>query len=166
MQNNGLNTEMKSNNLPNSVIFNLIILKNRESAMLWIMAGLQVLWLISIGFLGASSDWGRLIGISIYSLAAVVVVAVFTNRIDPDRLEKFKSMFRDEKRVLLFLLFTCVMIGVIYAIFQRVWVYDEEENYRVASVCQTRFEILTPQSVCVSIPGRSTLREHDEIIGS
>ena len=134
MEIEGLNAEKKLNNLQNSVLLNLIILKNRESAMLWIMAGLQVLWLISIGFLGASSDWGRLIGISIYSLAAVIVVSVFTNRIDPDRLKKFISLFRDEKRVLIFLLLTCVLIGTIYAIFQRVWVYDEEENYRIASV--------------------------------
>ena len=67
MQNDGLITEKKSNNFSKSTILNLVILKNRESAMLWIMVVLQVLWLISIGFLGASSDWGRLIGISIYS---------------------------------------------------------------------------------------------------
>ncbi len=138
MQNDVQGAEQQVDKKPNSLLLNLIILKNHESAMLWIMAGLHIFWLISIGFLGASSDWGRLIGISIYSLAAVIVVAVFTNRIDPGWLEKFRSLFRDEKRVLLLLLFTCVFIGVIYAIFQRVWVYDEEENYRIASVFATQ----------------------------
>lgn len=138
MQNDIQFAEQQVDDKPNSLFFNLIILKNHESATLWIMAGLQIFWLISIGFLGASSDWGRLIGISIYSLAAVIVVAVFTNRIDPGWLEKIRSLFRDEKRVLLLLLFTCVFIGVIYAIFQRVWVYDEEENYRIASVFATQ----------------------------
>ncbi len=138
MQNDVQVAEQQVDKKPNWLIINLIILKNNESAMLWIMAGLHIFWLISIGFLGASSDWGRLIGISIYSLAAVIVVAVFTHRIDPGWMEKFRSLFKDEKRVLLLLLFTCVFIGVIYAIFQRVWVYDEEENFRIASVFATQ----------------------------
>lgn len=126
--------EGKTTKAASSAVIDLVLLRDREKAMLWIMAGLQVLWLIGIGWLGASSDWARLIGISISSVAAALILSQYSANFSSGYSARLRAFLADERRVLVFLLLACLVIGGIYALFQRVWVYDEEQNFRLASI--------------------------------
>jgi 4-amino-4-deoxy-L-arabinose transferase-like glycosyltransferase len=129
-----LNENSKTSNGSGSRLFHIATLYGHEKVILVIMAAFQVIWLISIGLLGASSNWGRLIGIAIISIFAGSAVVLLPDKIPNSILERLKTFFRSEKRLLILLLAFCFIIGVIYAYFQRIWVFDEEQNFRLAGV--------------------------------
>jgi 4-amino-4-deoxy-L-arabinose transferase-like glycosyltransferase len=119
---------------PFAKIWLVITLQRYEIAILWIMGVFQILWLAGIWLFGASSDWPKLIGIGIYSLLGTGMILVLSKRIDFNSIGWLKSLLQNEKRMLIILGAICLVIGVVYASIQRIWPFDEEENFRIASI--------------------------------
>ncbi len=108
-----------------------------QSLLLLMMMLLQLVWLASIWLSGASTNWLRLTIIAVYTIAVGIIVkalpAEFWHKVRQVKV----YLIGHEKHLLLILCGFTLCIGVIYAHYQRLWPYDEENSFKAATILAT-----------------------------
>jgi hypothetical protein len=97
------------------------------------MIFLQVLWLVTVWMMGATSNWRKLPLLLVYS----VVVGVMIGHAPADfvsRIRQIKErLIQNERSLILILCGVVLMAGVVYAHYQRPYV-DEEHNFDASKI--------------------------------
>lgn len=97
------------------------------------MVLLQLAWLALIAGTGASTRYGLILALAVYSTAAALLV-IFAPVDIVLRLREFgKRLLQSEKRPLVLLFPAAIFTGLLYANSQHVW-GDEGESFRVANI--------------------------------
>jgi 4-amino-4-deoxy-L-arabinose transferase-like glycosyltransferase len=93
---------------------------------------LQILWLAGILLTGAASNPRKLVHLAIYTVVVGMLVSLLPAGL-VFKLRRFKEyLVQNEKALIITLCLTLLLVGVVYAHFQRLWPYDEESNYEAA----------------------------------
>ena len=94
---------------------------------------LQVLWLAATWLTGAASNWRKIPLILLYTVVLGVAIGCMPTGL-VSKIRQFKErLVQNEKLLLLTLCILLLIPGVIYANHQRVWPYDEEEDFMLLS---------------------------------
>lgn len=97
------------------------------------MAVLQLLWLVLIPVTGASTKYGTLLVVAIFSIVATFFVILLPVRAVP-KLEDLKiCLFRSENRLLISLCLAAMLIGFLYALRQNAG-EDELSSLKAANI--------------------------------
>src|SRR6188474_1033102 len=84
-------------------------------ALILTMAGLQLFWLVMIAMTGASTRYSTILTVGISSVTATLLI-LFLPTSAIQRIHYLKDwLFRSDKRTLLFLSVSALLIGVLYA---------------------------------------------------
>ncbi len=98
---------------------------------------LQLVWLASIWLSGASTNWLRLTIIATYTIGVGIIIktlpAGFWHKVRQVKV----YLIEHEKLLLLTLSVFTLCVGVIYARYQRLWPYDEENSFKAATILAT-----------------------------
>src|SRR5690349_2860642 len=100
------------------------------------MAALQLFWLVMIAVTGASTKYATILLVGTFSVTAtLLVLSLPTSAIR--RINHLKDwLFRSDKRTLLFLCVSALLIGVLYASIQTQWT-DEQSGLKAANIITT-----------------------------
>lgn len=94
-----------------------------------LMVGLQLAWLAGIWFTRASENWQRLLAVSGISLLGLAL-AVFLKESFFEKIgARLNELANNPKKFLITLAIVWLLFGIIYASQQRVWPFDEVENF-------------------------------------
>ena len=100
------------------------------------MAALQLFWLVMIAVTGASTKYATILLVGIFSVTATLLV-LFLPTSAIRRINHLKDwLFRSDKRTLLFLCVSALLIGVLYASIQTQWT-DEQSGLKAANIIST-----------------------------
>jgi 4-amino-4-deoxy-L-arabinose transferase-like glycosyltransferase len=108
---------------------------------------LQVAWLMATGWTGASSDWARLAGISLFCLLSAGLVLFVPDRwiesIHQVINQPGKGLITNSSRIklLILLLAGFILIGIGYILFQRIWSDEEQSYYAAKTIVQQGFKV-------------------------
>jgi 4-amino-4-deoxy-L-arabinose transferase-like glycosyltransferase len=107
------------------------LLLNRS--LLLTMGTLQLLWLLAIVITGTSTKYDAILTVAIFSVIATFVVILLPDRV-VQRLKDLKVwLVLNEKRSLLLLCLSALLVGILYAFIQRPW-SDEQRSFKAASI--------------------------------
>lgn len=99
---------------------------------------LQLMWLASIWLSGASTNWLRLTIIAVYTIVVGITISLLPARFW-HKVSQFKhNLVEHDKNLLLTLCIFTLCVGVIYAHYQRLWPYDEENSFKAATILATQ----------------------------
>jgi uncharacterized membrane protein len=96
---------------------------------------IQVLWILLIWLTGASTNWLKILTLAVFSIVVGLIVILLPEK-SIAKLEKFRkeSLFRNERHFLIILSVVFLTVGFLYASQQRLWTWDEEQNFRASSL--------------------------------
>jgi 4-amino-4-deoxy-L-arabinose transferase-like glycosyltransferase len=98
----------------------------------WVMVASQLAWLALIWITKASDDLSRLMAIGLYSLVVTAAICLSPDWLVNQTRGIFIWLLERQARVIFGLVSLTLIIGFVYAKYQRIWPYDEERNYQAA----------------------------------
>lgn len=98
------------------------------------MVVFQVLMLLAIRLTGTAQNQGKLLPLLIYSLLAGIAVFALPAGATAWLQRIRYALAEHESRVLLGLAISIIVVGIVYARFQRIWPWDEEYSYEAARI--------------------------------
>ena len=105
-------------------------------ALILTMAALQLFWLVMIAVTGASTKYTTILIVGIFSVTATLLILFLPARAIQRINHQKDWLFRSDKRTLLFLCASALLIGVLYASIQTQWT-DEQSGLKAANIIAT-----------------------------
>ncbi|MCP4362623.1 MAG: phospholipid carrier-dependent glycosyltransferase [Chloroflexi bacterium] len=100
--------------------------------LLTMMVLLQLVWLGGVWLTGASASPQKLFPLFVYSLMVGLVFLFFPGFFAGWLIRLEAYLAQNERRLLLILSLTMLIIGLVYAHYQRIWPWDEENSYQAS----------------------------------
>lgn len=102
------------------------------------MITLQIIWLVSIWLTGASTNYPKLLRLGLFT-AVVGLGVLFWPRSVQRVVDSLRGRIEQNPMGILLVLSALTMaIGLIYGNYQRVWTWDEEQNFEASRIFATQ----------------------------
>ncbi|MFN8461575.1 MAG: hypothetical protein U0X93_07380, partial [Anaerolineales bacterium] len=101
---------------------------------LFVMTAFQLLWLAGIWITRATENWQKLVLVGVIAALAYLATYVFRESFFERIGNKINWLAENQRSFLILLAVVVAVIGVAYASVQRVWPFDEVENFYASNI--------------------------------